>query len=297
MKRKSDGLIMIFVDGLGLGPGDPTTNPLARFKPRALTAIDGHPPLYQGRVLATRTDMGIEGTPQSATNQTSLFTGVNGPKLLGRHLSAFPNRRLREIVREKSIMRRLRDAGRTTAFANAYSPPFFSKRPRWVSVTTVMCESAGVRLRTFDDLRLGRALYMDYTNRLLREQGLDIPSRSPDQAGRLLAQLARDYDFCLYEYFLTDLVGHRGTIQEATRLLRDLDTFVAALLDQVDSGCSVLLTSDHGNIESMDHARHTHNRVPTFLWGPIGSLAPDSDQFSLTDISHLIEMYLTEPRP
>ena len=172
-------------------------------------------------------------------------------------------------------------------------PAFFSNRPRWVSVTTVMCETVGVRLRTLDDLQQNRALYMDYTNLLLRERGFDLPLRSPGAAARILANLAADYEFCLYEYFLTDLVGHRGDLEQATEVLMQLDEFLSVLVEETLPGRSLLVTSDHGNIEAMGHKGHTENQVATFLWGEICQQIRDRDSISLVEISSVIENHLT----
>jgi 2,3-bisphosphoglycerate-independent phosphoglycerate mutase len=43
---------------------------------------------------------------------------------------------------------------------------------------------------------------------------------------------------------------------------------VTDLLDQLDLGqTSVILTSDHGNIEDLTSRNHTLNAVPTIVWG------------------------------
>ena len=134
---------------------------------------------------------------------------------------------------------------------------------------------------------------MDYTNRLLRERGLDLPLRSPGEAARILANLAAEYEFCLYEYFLTDLVRHRGDLGQATEVLIQLDEFLTVLVAETLPGRSLLVTSDHGNIEAMDHQRHTEKQVATFLWGEMCRQIRDRDSISLVEISSLIENYLT----
>ena len=293
--RPQRALTMLFIDGLGIGSENPRENPMARFNPRILCIFESTagPVMAEGRVLPTDVRMGVAGTPQSATNQTTLFTGTNAAQRLGRHVSGFPNGSLKELIRQRSLMRRLHRQGCQVTFANAYRPAFFSNRPRWVSVTTVMCETAGVRLRTFHDLEQDRALYMDYTNRLLREQGLDLPLRSPGEAARILVNLAAEYEFCLYEYFLTDLVGHRGDLEQATEILVHLDEFLSVLVEETLPGRSLLVTSDHGNIEAMSHKGHTQNQVATFFWGEICEQVRDRDSISLVEISSVIENYLT----
>ena len=287
---------MVFIDGLGIGPRDPDRNPLARFNPQVLSVFEEAigPVRGNGIVLQTDAQMGIGSMPQSATNQTTLFTGTNAAAILGGHLSGFPNKALKEMLGKHSLMQRLQARGIDTAFANAYHPRFFTHRPRWISVTTVMCETAGVRLRTLEDLHDERALYMDYTNQLLRERGCAVPLHSPRKAAKILSKLARNYSFCLYEYFLTDLVGHRGTLEEATRMLDNLDEFLSVLVEQTLPQRSLLVTSDHGNIEVMSHKGHTGNKVPTIIWGDMQALVAGKSSISLAQISSLVENFLSE---
>lgn len=289
-------LVLIFVDGLGIGPTDPSVNPLASGDLRVLNVSQKSlgPIVKKGRIFPTDATLGVEGLPQSATGQTTLFTGINAAQAIGRHLQGFPNRPLRRLVRDHSLFRQLKSAGKNVTFANAYTDRFFQHRPRWISVTTVMCETAGISLRRMSHLRQGDAVFMDYTNQRLLEMGVRVPQRTPQEAGGILAGLAEGYDLCLYEYFLTDLVGHRGTVEDADRLLRDLDRFLVAVLENLDlEETSVLLTSDHGNIEVMETSTHTRNPVPTIVWGSLaGSF--EADQISLEQITPTLVRFLGE---
>lgn len=290
-------VILVFIDGLGIGSSDPAINPLAAFQPQVLRIYEGSWEDFPrgGCCLATDAQMGVQGIPQSATGQTTLLTGTNAAAHLGRHLSGFSNRALRLLIQERSLFRRLKDRGFKVAFANTYTPIFFERRPRWISVSTVMCETAEVQLRRMEDLQADRSLFMDFTNRLLQDRGFEVPLRSPQQAARILVHLAQDYDFCFYEYFLTDGVGHRGKLEEAVDLLRQLDAFLFELIHRIDlERTSLVITSDHGNIERMDQKQHTANPVPTLLWGDIQNLASKaSEGFSLEDVAPLIENFMT----
>lgn len=292
-------VLLIFIDGLGIGPPDPKTNPLASlFNPGVLNVAQAHlgPVVREGRIFPTDATLGVAGLPQSATGQTTLFTGINAAHRLGRHLSGFPTHSLRKLIRSYSLFRQLKDSGQRVTFANAYTDRFFEDRPRWVSVTTVMCESAGVELRRLEDLEKGRALFMDFSNRRLSEAGLELPVRSAEEAGQLLASLASEYNLCLYEYFLTDLVGHRGTLNDAIELLQNLDRFLTAVVEHVDlEETAVLITSDHGNIECMDRRLHTRNPVPTLVWGPLQACLPEGE-VRLEDISPSIVRFLESSR-
>jgi 2,3-bisphosphoglycerate-independent phosphoglycerate mutase len=294
-------VLLIFVDGMGIGARDPFTNPLAAFQPAVLRFFsDGAGPFPKGGLcLPTDACLGMPGLPQSATGQTTLLTGVNAVARLGRHLHGYPSRELREIIRSRSLFARLKERGFTATFANTYTPDFFSQRPRRVSVTTVMSETAQVRLHTIDDLLQDRSLFMDFTNHLLALRGFDVPLRNPAEASEILVSLALEHDFCFYEYFLTDFVGHRGRFHEAVGVLQQLDSFLLEVVNRLPlREVSLVISSDHGNIEEMNHARHTRNPVATLLWGEVCRYAEKFRKgFSLLDIAPLIESTLsTGPR-
>ena len=287
-------VVLVFIDGIGIGPRDQRSNPLAWFSGKVLRFFRDEDVELPDRGMCVPTDacLGVQGVPQSATGQTTLFTGINAAAEVGRHVQAYPSGQLRQLISSQSIFRTLMNKHFRVTFANAYTPRYFEKRPRWVSATTQMCESAGVQLRTMEELGSGTALFMDFTNRILQDLGFDIPLNSPVQAAEILVNLGRDHDLCLYEFFLTDLVGHRGTLEEAVTLLREVDEFLAAVVARMNSG-SLIVTSDHGNIEDMSHGLHTMNPVPTLLWGSIQKAFPSPHQpMSLVDIAPRIEDHL-----
>ena len=49
---------------------------------------------------------------------------------------------------------------------------------------------------------------MDFTNRILIESGEDVAERSEEEAATVLARIVAENRFTLYEYFITDKVGH-----------------------------------------------------------------------------------------
>jgi len=264
-------VILFFVDGLGIGtrgahnPFDGLTEatPLGVFQDEEPEII------FDGRLVRTDACLGVEGRPQSASGQTTILTGVNAPATLGYHKQGFPNEALREIISEHSIFLQLKRAGvAPNIFANAYTPRFFDTRPRWVSATTVAVEAAGMRFLNLDDLQAGRAVFQDYTNEMLIERGLNISRRTPEQAAETLAAIAIEHRFTLYEYFITDKTGHAQDMSAARTVLVNLARFVRHLLAQLDlTRTTLLLTSDHGNIEDLSLRNHTLNPVPTLIWG------------------------------
>ena len=74
--------------------------------------------------------MGVQGIPQSATGQTSIFTGVNAQAVLGHHLTAFPNETLVKIIQERSLLKTLTEKGISATSANLYTREFFEARSK-----------------------------------------------------------------------------------------------------------------------------------------------------------------------
>lgn len=257
--------LLIFVDGLGIGPADPAANPLAAIGSRIFLSND----IPCGGMRAeTDACLGVAGLPQSATGQTTLLTGINAPALLGRHLSGYPNQQLKDLLARESIFAQLAARGKRGAFANCYRPAFFSDPPWHVSVTTWSCLSAGIRLNTLEDLQAGRALYHDFTREYLRAHGISAELLQPEEAGVQLAEISRAQDFTLYEYFLTDLVAHAQDWQRALALAAGLERFVTSVLEHSDlERQTVVLSSDHGNFEDFTTRSHTRNPVHTICWG------------------------------
>lgn len=289
-------VILFFIDGLGIGEQN-ASNPLYELAGAEPLAIfqDQEPTLVFDGVLS-RTDarLGVEGRPQSASGQTTILTGINAPKALGYHKQGFPNEALRNIIRENSIFLRLINAGvSSVAFANAYTPRFFLERPRWVSATTVAVEAAGLQFRNIDDLMAENAIYQDFSNVFLIEGGFQLEERSPERAGEILARIGAENSFTLYEYFITDKIGHDQNFEAARRTLPLLARFVRSLLERTDlQRTTVILTSDHGNVEDLSTRNHTLNKVPTLVWGKDRFQIADKIG-SLSDISPAIVTALT----
>lgn len=271
MTTSDASVLLFFIDGLGIGTRGPH-NPLDNLPDAAPLAVfqDETPPQFlNGIVIPTDPRLGIEGRPQSASGQTTILTGINAPATVGYHKQGFPNKALLEVIGEHSIFRQLKQAGvAPITFANAYTSGFFDARPRWVSATTAAVEAAGLQFRTVEDVRNGRAVFMDYTNRILIERGEDVSIRSEREAAEVLARIVAENRFTLYEYFITDKVGHAQDMPLAKSVLTSLALFIRELLTKLDlKRTTVILTSDHGNIEDLSLRNHTLHDVPTIVWG------------------------------
>lgn len=267
----SASALLFFIDGLGIGTRGPH-NPLdglAGAEPLAIFQDEASSIPYDGVLVATDPRLGVEGRPQSASGQTTILTGVNAPALLGYHKQGFPNAAMREIIADHSIFLQLKQAGiEPITFANTYTQRFFDERPRWVSATTAAVEAADLAFRRIEDLNAGRAVYQDFTNAFLIERGEAVDLRTPAEAASVLASIVAENRFTLYEYFITDKIGHKQDIAAAIIVLQGLASFIRELLVRIDlNRTSVILTSDHGNIEDLSSRNHTLNDVPTIVWG------------------------------
>src|SRR5690242_14706717 len=253
-------VLLFFIDGLGIGTRGPH-NPLDNLDavPLAVFQNEEPQPFLDGIVVPTDAGLGIEGRPQSASGQTTILTGVNAPAAVGYHKQGFPNQALLEIINDHSIFKQLSQSGiKPITFANAYTSRFFNERPRWVSATTAAVEAAGMKFRTVEDLRNDLAIFMDYTDRILIERGEDVNERTEREAAVVLAKLIAQHRFTLYEYFITDKAGHAQDMELARKVLKSLALFIRELLNLVDlERTTVILTSDHGNIEDLSSRNHT----------------------------------------
>lgn len=275
-------VVVVFLDGVGLGEEDPQVNPLAAARlPVLLELLEGKRLVAaSGRVdgpvatmVPTDARLGVAGRPQSATGQTALLTGRNAPLVLNGHYGPRPNAALRAMLEGPTLFTRLLAAGRTVAFANAYPQGYFdavARGKRLHGAIPHAVQAAGLRLRTADDLRAGLALSVDLTNAAWRDHlgYADMPLRTPAEAGRGLAALAQSHDLVFFDDWAPDVAGHRQDLAEGVQVLEAIDAFLGGLLDALDLDQTlVAIISDHGNVEDCRARGHTENPVPTVLIG------------------------------
>ncbi len=213
----------------------------------------------------------VEGLPQSATGQATMFTGVNCSKAMGRHCEGFPGPSLRKIIQDNNLFLQLKKRSLSIKFADAYlvdSAEELEAR-RYKSVTTVMALTTPEAITTAQDLADDRALMQDLTRETIQDRYPDIRVIPPQRAAEHLFSIARGYDFTLYEFFQTDVSGHSMDYARACAVLRTYDRFLAALVRLTEAaGITIVMTADHGNIESMNDRGHTRNPVPFIAFGP-----------------------------
>jgi 2,3-bisphosphoglycerate-independent phosphoglycerate mutase len=287
-------VVFVFLDGVGIGPAD-ESNPFWMAQMPALRGLLGGPlteTLVVDRpgLLLKGVDacLGVKGLPQSATGQTALFTGVNAAAVVGMHIPAWPTDELRDIIARHSLLKRAVEAGFRATFANAYSERYWqlvAQKKLCHSASTLTNMAAGLPCRTLDDLRRGEAVYWDITHLTSREHfNLNVPPIAPKEAGARLARLSHTHDLVMYETFLPDLVGHRGTLAAAVALLDGmLDPLFAGLLETITPETTVVVCSDHGNLENSQSKAHTHNPVPLLAAGPGAAVFRDAT--AITDVA------------
>lgn len=274
-------VIVVFIDGVGLGEPSlenpfvftetPFLKKLLRGNPLTRETSGFHN--EEATLWALDAQLGVSGLPQSATGQATLFTGINAPRRLGYHLNGFPNQPLRELLAAEGIFASLREKGYRCTFVNAYRPKFFEKLKQGLpgsrySCSTLVTYYGKLPFYNLDDLKAGKALYMDLTNELLNEMGFSVIEITPEEAGKRLVKIGSNFDFTLFEYFISDYAGHLADREKASRVISRLDRFLGAAVEHFEPGETLLIiTSDHGNMEDLSHGNHTLNRVPALLIG------------------------------
>lgn len=274
-------VIFLFWDGVGYGRKDPDVNPFFRARlPNLHSLLDGRlPHLGLRRFVSTRASvvplnatLRVEGLPQSGTGQASLFTGVNAAKLIGRHFGPHPTTTLHPLIESKNIFRQLDERGKSCCFANAFPRQFFeyaASGKRRLSVSTLSCRYANLKLLDAEALGRNEAVSADITRGRWGELGYPhLPVITPEEAGIHLWHIAQRFSFTLFEYWLTDYAGHARDMAGAVEVLERFDGLLGGFMKEFDAtSCTLLITSDHGNIEDLSTKSHTLVPVPCIIAG------------------------------
>ncbi len=257
-------VLFLFIDGVGIRDAA-TDNPV---NPEVCPALCRLISMHSKPIDAC---LGVEGVPQSATGQGTMFTGVNCAEAMGKHCEGFPGPGLRKIVEKNNIFLELRKRGKKVCFSDAYlvdSADELASR-RFKSVTTVMALTTPETIRTVDDLVANSAVMQDLTRETIQDRWPDIAVIPPQRAAEHLFAIARENDFTLYEFFQTDVSGHSMDYARACAVLRTYDRFLASLVRFVEAASiTLVMTADHGNIENISQRGHTTNPVPFIAFGP-----------------------------
>lgn len=312
MVEQGDGLAFyyLFIDGIGLGePVD--HNPFHIHANHIFQHLAGKEPgdevSREFLCIPADAHMGYSGLPQSATGQTSLWTGMNGPASMGRHMTGFPGPTLIRVIEQYSMIKLLNESGKRAALLNGYSASYLDRierKPRLRSASTHVHRVSGQDLFLLEDVVEGRALYMDIDHRFLHRFYPDyahkLPLADPRERGRQYVKIGKDYDLVIFEYFLTDKAGHNQSMEEAAMTIQVLEPFIEGILEEMDDSDTLVISSDHGNLEDLSTRTHTNNLVPVFLSGKHAKHMSEQIQ-TLYDIPRAIyecmEADVSLPRP
>ena len=288
--------LFVFLDGVGLGAAT-DENPLAYSENLPfLSAFLGALPLGNSRIFRPGlllqpidAQLGVPGLPQSATGQTALYTGCNAPQFRGQHQTGFANGSLRQLIEAHGLFKRVLRLGGTATLANLYSPQYFysiARRRIRYSVGTLLNLTAGLPFRLQSEYEAEAALFWDITGELAHYRGISGLPITPKQAGERLARVAGQYTVTLFESYLTDFAGHAQDWHQASLVLQRVDAFLESLVNALDSQTTLVISSDHGNLEDLSTKGHTLNPVPLLAIGP--KAAAFAGVKAITDITPTI---------
>lgn len=284
--------IFLFVDGVGLGRKS-DENPLVQkngydafyYMTREQSFVDDIEPIKTSNHLFKGIDacLDVDGLPQSGTGQTTLFSGTNASKIIGRHFGPYPHSKIRFLLEEESLFIKLQQQGKSVYFMNAFPRIFFDyakERNRW-SCCTLMTKSAGIKINSVKEVRENKAITAGINQIAWRDKlHIDVPRITVEEAGKRVLEMAKTKDFILVEYYLTDKAGHSQQMSYAHEVLQKLNRFISTLIKEKTDSDTILMTSDHGNIEDLSVKTHTFNKVPLFVEGPLSQYFFDVNSIS-----------------
>jgi 2,3-bisphosphoglycerate-independent phosphoglycerate mutase len=313
-------VLLIFIDGVGLGAADAAVNPflnaalptLQRLLPGSAITHSAAP-LHAARasLVAVDATLGRDGVPQSGTGQATLLTGLDAVALHGRHFGPWVPARLRDTVRTQNVLCRAHAAGHIVAFANAYPEEVMAAlQPDMVAFPADHADAsgrrrrspaaflragpplaalgAGVLTRHTPELERGYAVASEITNEGWRERlgRTRVPAIDAVRAGRNLARIAHEHGLTLFAHYATDYAGHMQDMDGAVLALEKLDSFLAGLVDESAEDLLTIIVSDHGNIEDV---RVGHTRNPAIAIAIGNGHAPVARRLrALTDVTPTI---------
>ncbi|MEX0593543.1 MAG: hypothetical protein WD115_02115 [Balneolaceae bacterium] len=292
-------IYLLFIDGIGFGLQS-EDNPFSMGEFDSLNRWSGGRPWVEGyqneligersRVWSVDACLNVEGLPQSGTGQASLFTGINCSRRAGKHFGPFPHSTSKPVLKKKSLFHQWISVGGNPLFINAYPDRFFqsdSIPKRW-SCTTYMSVHSGLRLNRQQDVLEGRALTAELDQQVWRDRlGLNVPLVSMNEAASRMIKMGDTYDLILFEYYLSDRAGHKQNMGQAMEILTRLNGFLGELMEQMGEEDTLVICSDHGNMEDLSIRTHTRNRVPMGVYGA-GYDSVVTPPNSLTDLPELL---------
>src|SRR5690606_37799954 len=124
-------VLLIFLDGIGLGADDPAVNPFAAANTPTLQSLanshkwlssTGRQSSNRAEFIPTDANLGVPGRPQSGSSQAAILTGINEPQHLCYHYGQKPDAPTRALLEQTNIYKSLLAAGKRADLINAYPP-------------------------------------------------------------------------------------------------------------------------------------------------------------------------------
>ncbi len=292
----SGRVLLVMLDGVGVGPSDPALNPFFQanlpvlqgalgkipsldasheFQPRDSKPGDSRSrsaQTFSGRSMtAVLLDacLDTDGRPQSGTGQTALLTGVNAAKEMGRHFGPWTPTKIRPLLKEKNILSLAVEAGRDVAFANAYPEDFFERtHGKRLAAPPLAAKAAGVFTRHAEALGRGDGVASEILNTGWRNRlgHTELPIVTAFEAGEALARITSKHHLTFYAHYRTDTAGHEEEMDPAVEALERVDEFLGGVIATMPEDGTLIVASDHGNIEDISGG-HTRNPVLGLVFG------------------------------
>ena len=218
----------------------------------------------------------MEVTPAAVTQYLNRTRGGDAADLIqdSKKVMGIVSEVAKDIVEADNLFTQvLRKGGRATLL-NGYPPGYFdsiNRRHRLYSVIPLAVVAAGLQLQTTEDMQAGRAFSADFTGKgwAAQHDFPPIPIYAKGEAGKLLALTSQGFDLSWFDFWLTDVAGHRQDMTQAVRMLEAVDEVLDGLLGTWPTDRDlVILVSDHGNLEDLSRRGHTLNPVPCLVIGP-----------------------------
>jgi phosphopentomutase len=149
-----------------------------------------------------------------------------------------------------------------------------------------------VPLKNANDLRAGKALSAEIDNdQWVHKLGYKLPIIKPETAAKRLLKIGSENHFTLFEHFITDHLGHGRIKDQLEDRLNVLDKFLYYLFTNIPKNVTLLVCSDHGNLEDISIKTHTLNPALTMTAG----VHAEKLKKRITNLSHIkgaiLELY------
>lgn len=211
--------------------------------------------------------MGVDGLPQSGTGQVALLTGINSAQKLGHHHGPFPHTSQRNWLVHDSIAADCERNGVSWDLLNVYPAAYFqSLHTRKIRLSTFgfLQTLNGKSLHPMESLQTGVGFPPVLDFKPLDRFGFDFNIPFPSGAAKRLLDQFERVDFGITEYFEIDYHGHRQDSAHLVRCFRTISTFLETFSSLQDAP-AIVVSSDHGNAESLSTNGHTRNPVPMIM--------------------------------